>query len=299
MTHAFWTGQVQISLVSFGVNLVNATEPKSQIAMHEIDRKSGERIRHQNIAESDRPVDRSDIVKGFEYRKGKYVLLEPKELDKIRIPSKKTFEIKQFVEIQEIDPGYFEKPYFVTPQNEAQAGTFAVIRKALADTRKAGLGEIAFGGREHLVALMPAPDDSRGMMVYTLRYADELRAAAPVFAGIKSARIDSDQLDLAKELIRKNSRKFEPTKFEDDYEAALREVIEAKLHHKPLPQPAPQQAKVINLTEALRQSLAARQGTSASRSSRRKKIAAGSSRRQIKRRGPVLASSVAKRRKTA
>ncbi len=298
MARAIWSGQVQISLVSFGVNFVNATEPNSQIAMHEIDRKSGERIHHRNVTEGDRPIDRSDIVKGFEYRKGQYVLLEPSELEKIRIPGKKTLEIRQFVSIREIDLSYFEKPYFVAPQNEAQSATFTVIRKALADTGKAGLGEVAFGGREHLVALMPAPDDSPGMMAYTLRYAAELRNAATVFSGIKSTRIDSSQLDLAKELIRRNSRKFDPAKFQDDYEAALREAIQAKLHHKPLPLEAPQRGKVISLTDALRQSLAQKSAKSAGQTGRRNTAVSGSN-RHASRKKPILVSSGLKRRKTA
>jgi len=289
MARAYWSGQVQISLVSFGINLFKASEAKSQISLREIDRNSGETIHHQNITESQKAVDRSDIVKGFEYRKGQYVLLEPGELEKIRIPSRRTLEIKQFVAIREIDLAYFEKPYFVTPENEAQAGTFNVVRKALAETGKAGLGEIAFGGREHLVALMPAARDAPGMMAYTLRYAAELRDPAPVFAGIKGAKIDSEQLALAKELIQKNSRKFDPSRFQDDYEAALREVIEAKIHHKPLPKEAPRRGKVIALTDALRQSLREKSAKASREKARRKAVAV--TKRQTKRGGPVLVAS--------
>src|SRR5215469_18555492 len=174
MARPYWSGQLQISLVSFGVRLYTAIESKSQISFHEIDRRTGERIRHQNVTEAEGPVERSDIVKGYEYSKGEYVMLEPKELEKVRIPTKRVIELRQFVDQDDIDFEYFEKPYFVTPEDEDQANTFHVVREALAETRKAGLGEVAFGGREHLVALMPAAGkDAKGMMAYTLRYADE------------------------------------------------------------------------------------------------------------------------------
>jgi DNA end-binding protein Ku len=248
---------VQISLVSFGVRLYTPTESKSQIAFHEIDRRTGGRIRHQNVTESEDPVGLSDIVKGYENSKGEYVVLEPKELKKLRIPTKRAIEIRQFVDCNDIDFAYFEKPYFMTPENDEQAKTFNVVREALAEMKKAGLGEVAFGGRKHLVALMPANGkDSLGMMAYTLRYAEELRDGSSLFSKIIASKIDRAQLQLAKQLIERNSARFDPKKYKDDYEAALREVIEAKLQHKPLPrEAAPYRAKVINLTKALRRSL--------------------------------------------
>jgi DNA end-binding protein Ku len=257
MARPYWSGQVQISLVSFGVRLYTATESKSQIAFHEIDRRTGERIRHQNVTAGEGPVDRSDIVKGYEYRRGEYIALEPKELERVRIPTKRAIEIRQFVDQGDIDFEYFEKPYFVTPADEDQSKTFNVVRQALAETKKAGLGEVAFAGREHLVALMPAGGkDSKGMMAYLLRYAEELRDGGSLFSKIKGSKIDSDQLELAKELIHRNSARFDPKEYKDDYEAALRELIDAKLQHKRLPpEPAPHRAKVINLTDALRRSL--------------------------------------------
>lgn len=139
MARPYWSGQVQISLVSFGVKLFPATESTSQVPLREVSRNTGERIRHQNVTESEGPVERSDIVKGFEYSKDQYVLLEPKEIEKIRIPSKGNLAISQFVDVQEIDLSFFEKPYFVVPENEAQTGPFLVILKALLETRKAGL----------------------------------------------------------------------------------------------------------------------------------------------------------------
>jgi DNA end-binding protein Ku len=252
------------------------------------------------VSESEGPVDRSDIVKGYEYSKGEYVVLEPKELEKVRIPTKRTIEVRQFVDECDINFEYFEKPYFVMPDDEDEAKTFNVVREALADTKKAGLGEVVFGGREHLVALMPAAgSQSRGMMAYTLRYAEELRDGASLFSKIKASKIDRDQLQLAKELIQRNSAKFDPEKYKDDYETALRELIDAKMHHRPLPREgAPPKAKVINLTDALRRSLSEKTADNLSDGARRQS-AAKKHIRAAEGKGPRLVSSAGRRRRSA
>ena len=258
MPRPYWSGQIQISLVSFGVKLFPATEAKSEIRFHQLSRKSGERIKHQKVSDDEGPVENSDIVKGYEYRKGEYVTVEPEEIEHLRIPSRHTLEVTQFVDVDELDPEFFEKPYFVVPENDVQAEAFAVVRKALQTTKKVGLGKIAFGGREHLVAVS-APDDDKlaGMMAYTMRYAEELRDPAEYFGDIKKVAVDEDQLSLAKELIKRKAAKFVPEKFKDEYEAALREMVEAKVKHAPIPrdEPAPKSAKVINLMDALRKSV--------------------------------------------
>ncbi len=129
-------------------------------------------------------MENSDIVKGYEYRKGEYVRVEPDEIEHLRIPSRHMLEVTQFVDVDELDPEFFEKPYFVVPEDDVQAEAFAVVRRALQMTKKAGLGKIAFGGREHLVAVSaPADDKLAGMMAYTMRYAEELRDPAEYFRG--------------------------------------------------------------------------------------------------------------------
>jgi DNA end-binding protein Ku len=258
MPRPFWSGQIQISLVSFGIKLFPATEAKSEIRFHQLSRKSGERIKHQKVSDDEGPVEKSDIVKGYEYRKGEYVTVEPEEIEHLRIPSRHTLEVTQFVDEDELDPEFFEKPYFVVPENDVQAEAFAVVRKALQTTEKVGLGKIAFGGREHLVAISaPADDKLAGMMAYTMRYAEELRDPAEYFGDIKKVAVDEDQLSLAKELIKRKAAKFAPEKFKDEYETALREMVEAKVKHAPIPreEPAPKRAKVINLMDALRKSV--------------------------------------------
>jgi DNA end-binding protein Ku len=259
MARPFWSGHLQISLVSFGISLIPAAEAASEIRFHQIDRRTGERVRHQKVSsEDEEPVEKSDIVKGYEYSKGEYIQLEPAEIEDLRIASRHTIELEQFVPADEIDPAFYEKPYFVLPENSAQAEAFAVVREALEETKRVGLGKIALGGRERLVAVtLPNDTKLRGMMAYTLRFATELRSAAEYFKDIKGHKVDRDQLSLAKELIQRKSNAFEPDKFTDNYEAALRELIDAKLKHvTPLKsQDSEPRGRVINLMDALRRSV--------------------------------------------
>ena len=267
MPRPYWSGQIQISLVAFGVKLFVATEAKSDLHFHQIDRKSGERVKHQKVlasaidnpADDSAPVEKSAIVKGYEYSKGRYITLEPEEIAHLRVPSKHTMEILQFVDEAELPPEFFEKPYFVVPENDAQTEAFLTVRKALIDTKKIAISKIAFAGREHIVAIAPAGTEAHGgMMAYTMRYAAELRNPAEYFRDVKKHTIDSDSISLAKELIKRKTAKFDPTKFVDGYEVALKELVDAKLKHLPIPKdeaPAPTKGKVINLMDALRKSV--------------------------------------------
>jgi DNA end-binding protein Ku len=265
MARPYWTGNIQISLVSFGVSLYVATESKSQISFHQISRRTGERIRHQKVLESaaesneaTTAVEKDEIVKGYEYRKGQYVIIEPAELENLRVPSKHTIAVSQFVELGELNPEYVEKPYFVVPENDAQAEAFGVVRQALAKTGKAAIGKVAFAGRENIIAVTPAGNDDRGMMAYTLRFLNELRSKADYFRDIKPATIDHDSLELAETLIRKMSAKLDLGKFEDSYEVAVKALVEAKVNNLPVPideEPRRQPAKVVNLMDALRKSI--------------------------------------------
>jgi DNA end-binding protein Ku len=266
MARPYWSGQLQVSLVSFGVSLYVATESKSQISFHQVSRSSGERIRHQKVLESAAenrsetatPVEKDEIVKGYEYSKGQYVIIEPSELDNLRVPSKHVIAVSQFVDQCEINPEYIEKPYFVVPENDAQGEAFGVVRQALVNTGKLAIGKIAFSGREHIVAIAPAGANDRGMMAYTLRYQNELRDRRDYFRDIKETEINDDSLDLAESLIKKRSAKFDLSKFEDGYEVAIKELVDAKIKHLPIPKdeaPKARPGNVVNLMDALRKSL--------------------------------------------
>src|ERR1017187_3657176 len=158
----YWSGNIQISLVSFGVSLYVATESKSQFSFHQISRSTGERIRHQKVLESaaesreaTTAVESDEIVKGYEYSKGQYVIIEPSELDNLRIPSKHTIAVSQFVDVSDLSPEYVEKPYFVPPEKDMQTEPFTVVRHALVNIRKAAVGKVSFSGRENIIAVVP------------------------------------------------------------------------------------------------------------------------------------------------
>jgi len=271
--------------VLFWGKQILVTEAKSEICFHQISRKTGERVRHQKVlasaledapGEAADPVEKDEIVKGYEYRKGEYVMIEPKELEELRVPSKHTVQVTQFVGLDELDPEYLEKPYFVVPEDDVQAEAFAVVRKALQKTKKAALGQIAFSGREHVIAIAADDDDKLGgMMAYTMRYQEELRDPAEYFKEIKKVAVNGDSLELAMELIKRKAAKFDPSKFKDGYEAAVKELVEAKIRHAPVPKDevaAPRRGQVINLMDALRKSVGG--GEAAAAASGKKKPAA-------------------------
>ena len=268
MARPYWSGQIQISLVSFGVKLFVATEAKSEIRFHQISRSTGERVRHQKVlssaleenpGEAANPVGNDEIVKGYEYRKGEYVLIEPKELQDLRVPSRHTISVTQFVDLHEVGPEYLEKPYFLVPEDDVQAEAFAVVRSALKQTKKAALGKIAFGGREHIFAITAADDDELGgMMGYSMRYQEELRSPVEYFKDIKKIAVNQESLDLAMELIKRKAALFKPSEFKDGYEAAVRQLVEAKVQNLPAPAEEaslPSRGQVVNLMDALRKSV--------------------------------------------
>jgi DNA end-binding protein Ku len=267
MARPYWSGRIQVSLVSFGVQLFVATESKSQISFHQISRSTGERIRHQKVLQSavdsdnevaGAAVGKDEIVKGYEYRKGEYILIEPSELENLKVPSKHTIDVSQFVTMEELRPEYIEKPYFVLPENEGQAEAFAVIRKALQKSGKVAIGKVSFAGRENIIAIRPAGDEAHGgMMAYTLRYSNELRDEKDYFRDLKEVEINEESLELAETLIAKKSTRLDLSKFEDGYEVAVKELIEAKVNKMPVPtdETAEPKGKVVNLMDALRKSL--------------------------------------------
>jgi len=268
----YWSGQLRVSLVAFGVQLFPATSASSEVSFHQIDRKTHQRIHHLNVVNGDHPVDNADIVKGYEFSKGKYVIVEPDEIKNLRLETQKTISVAQFIDSKDLPPYLFEKPYFVVPDQKGSADAFAVVREAMIQSDKVAIGEIAFAGREHLIAIAPHPDKKmRGLMAYTLRYAEELRKAKDYFGGIREQTIDKKQLELANQLIKSQSAPFKLEDFKDDYEAALRELINAKRNEKPLPVSEEKpKAKVVNLMDALRRSVDESKSKPASRHASRK-----------------------------
>jgi DNA end-binding protein Ku len=222
---AYWQGQIRLALVSIPVEIYTATKSGAQIAFHQIHEPSGQRVKYEKTAPGIGPVDADEIVKGFEIEKGEYVLLEQDEIDAVKLESKKTLELTQFVDASEIDVLYYEKPYFVVPADDLAEEAFIVLREALRRSKKVGLGQLAMRGREYVVSLKPC---GRGMVLETLRYADEVNKAQGYFRDIPDSEPDPELLDLASTLIDKKSGKFDPKDYHDRYVDALKDLIARK-----------------------------------------------------------------------
>lgn len=250
----YWTGAIRLSLVVLPVQIYSALNRAGDVRFHQVHKPSGKRIRHQNVVPGVGEVEREDIVKGYEYSKDKYVLLEPDELKELRLESSKTFSVVQFADRNEIDAIYFDDPFFVAPDGEAAQEPFAVIRDSLRAARKVGLGQIVVGGRERIAALQPC---GKGMLLETLRYAEDIKKASEFFSGVDAVAVDKDQLALAKQLIAQKSAPFDPDKFKDHYEDAVRDLIARRMKGKRVHIDAESKkgGEVIDFMEALRRSL--------------------------------------------
>jgi DNA end-binding protein Ku len=201
-------------------------------------------------------VKSADIVKGYEIDSDTYVTLDPDEIDAVKLESKKTIDLVKFVDAEEIDPRYFERPYFIAPADKHSGEGYVVIREALKKTGKAGLAQLTIGGREWLVAITALGD---GLLMEMLRYADELKEADQFFDEVPTGKPDKEMVDLAVELIERKAGKFTPEQFEDHYATALRELVQKKMKGQKIKAPheeaAPGGAKVIDLMAALRKSI--------------------------------------------
>lgn len=255
---AYWQGQIRLALVSIPVEIYPATKSGATIAFNQIHKPSGQRIKYEKVVPGIGPVDTDEIVKGFQYEKGEYVLLEPDEIEAVKLESKKTLELTQFVDADEIDVLYYEKPYFVVPADDLAEEAFIVLREALKRTRKVGLGQLALRGREYIVSLKPC---GRGLVLETLRYADEVQKAQSYFREIPDDKPEPELLDLAETLIAKKSSKFEPDVFHDRYIDALHDLIERKKKAKggkvimDKDDDRPKGGNVVDLMAALKKSL--------------------------------------------
>ena len=255
-----WRGQIRLALVSIPVEIYSATRSGASIQFHQVHEPSGKRIKYEKVVPGIGPVDRDEIVKGFEVSKGHYVLLDPEEIESVKLESRKTLDLVQFVDIAAIDPMYFEKPYYVVPADDLAEEAFVVVREALRQARKVGVGQLAMRGQEYVVALKPC---GKGMLLETLRYADEVNKAASFFREIGDHKPDEDLLDLASTLIEKKTGEFDPKEFHNRYVDALKDLIaekQRKKGEKVIQDPdaeggPPKGSNVIDLMAALKKSL--------------------------------------------
>ena len=253
---AYWKGQIRLALVSIPVEIFSATKSGAQIAFNQIHEPTGKRIKYEKVVPGIGPVDPEEIVRGYQYEKGSYVVVSDEELEAVKLESKKTLELVQFVDYDEVDVLYFEKPYFVVPADDLAEEAFIVLREALRQTRKMGIGQLALRGREYLVSVKPC---GRGIVLETLRYADEVNKARDYFRDIGDAKPDEELLDLAETLIDRKTAEFDPSKFHDRYIEGLHDLIERKQKGQTIradeDQAPARGGNVIDLMAALKRSI--------------------------------------------
>ncbi|WP_338721254.1 Ku protein [Devosia sp. XK-2] len=259
-TRPIWKGQLRLSLVSIPVELFSAARRSAKPGFRQIHEPTGKPIHYEKVVAGVGPVDKDEIIKGFEYEKGDYVLLTDEEIDAVKLETRKTLELTQFVGACEIDPIYYDKTYFVVPSDELAEDAFRVIRDALRKTEKVGLGQLSMRGKEYLAAIKPS---GTGLMLETLHYEEEIRKADPFFSQISGKKAEAELLEVATALIEKKTAPFDGGAFKDHYQNALRGLIKRKLKSKGRKITAseeeaaerPSGENVVDLMAALKQSL--------------------------------------------
>ena len=269
---ANWKGFLKVAQLTCQVGLFTAASTSERIAFHTLNRQTGNRVRRVFVdQESGEPVESEDQAKGYEVGQGEYVVLEPDEVAAAVPESDKTLNVEAFIACPDIDGVYFDRPYYLAPANPVAGEAFAVIREAMRKQQVAALARtVLFRRVRNLLIRAHGP----GLVANTLNFDYEVRPAKEAFAGIPEIRIEGEMLDLAKHIIKTKLGRFDPRKFDDRYEAALAELVRAKLEGKPLParKPSPA-AKPLDLMEALRQSARQQRGDGGRASSGTKRAA--------------------------
>ena len=251
----FWKGYLRLALVNIPIRLVSAERAEAEVHFHQVDRQSRQRIKYIKVAPGRGEVKKDDIVMAYEVEPGNYVFMEDADLDALKLSTRHTVELTQFVDHDEIDPLYFERPYYVLPDGDVAEEGYSVIRDALKKAKKIGIGQLTLRGRENLVALYPG---GNGLVLDTLRYESELKDADDVFAGIGGAKVSADMEEMAGELIAKKSERFDASRFKNHYSEALKELVARKVSKGegvPVENEESEGGKVIDFMDALKRSL--------------------------------------------
>jgi DNA end-binding protein Ku len=255
---AYWKGSLKLSLVSCPVRLYPASTSVDKTRFHLINKETGNRLKQQMVdSETGDVVESDQKGRGYELKKGEYVEIEKDELEAVQIESNHTIDIDSFVPRDEIDKRYLNHPYYIAPDGKAGADAFAVIRDAMKDQERVALARIVLTNREHVIAIEPL---GKGLLGTTLRYPYELRDEAAYFDDIKNPRISKDMIELASHILDTKAAHFDPSKFKDEYENALKTLVRRKAAGKPVRIEArgEKTGNVINLMDALKQSLKGR-----------------------------------------
>jgi DNA end-binding protein Ku len=249
-----WQGHLRLSLVTCPVALYTATSAGGDVHFHLLNPKTNNRIKMITTDPDTGPIDRSDLVKGYEVEKGQYILMTDEEIRSVKLESTKTIDIERFVPAAEIDRIYWDSPYYLAPDGKLAQEAFGVIREAMEKSGQIALGRIVLSTRERLLALEPR---GKGILATSLRTADEVRKADDIFGGISEAKPDAGMIAIAEKIIEQREGPFDPSQFVDRYEEALKALIADKQKgHKPVAAEEPADTNVVDLMAALRASLA-------------------------------------------
>ena len=252
-TRPTWQGYLRLSLVSCPVALYTATSRTGEVHFNMLSKKTHNRIRMIPTDPEEGPIDRSDIVKGYEIEKGRYVVVTDEEIKNVRLETTRSLDIERFVDEADIDRVYWNDPYYLTPDGDMAVEAFAVIREAMKKAKKVALGRLVMHQRERLLALEP---QAKGILAYTLRNKREVRPASDYFSDIKAVKPPAQMVEIAGKIIDQLEGPFDPSQFNDRYEDALRELIREKEKGHTITAPEePKEAEVIDLMEALKRSL--------------------------------------------
>lgn len=257
-----WQGHLRLSLVTCPVALYPATDRKSEVHFHLINPRTNNRIRMVATDPETGPVDRQDLVRGYEVAKDEYVLLSDDDLESVKLESRKTIDIERFAPADEIDRIYWDEPYYLAPDGKIAEETFEVIREAMARSRQIALGRVVLASRERLLGIEPRDG---GMLATTLRAASEVRQPDEIFADVGGEKPDAQMIEMAGKIIDQLAGPFDPSKFVDRYEKALKALVDEKARgHRPVAAREPEDTNVVDLMTALRRSLDARRPPAAS-----------------------------------
>ena len=287
----FWKGHLRLALVSIPIRLVTAEKTEAEIHFHQVDRQSKKRIKYIKVVPGKGEIKKENIATAYEAEPGNYVFMDDADLDNLKLKSRQVVELTQFVNADEIDPLYFERPYYVLPDGETSEEGYRVIRDALKLSKKVGIGQLTLRGKENLVALFPG---GKGLVLDTLRYESELKDADEAFSAVKNTPAREDMMEMAADLIRRRTESFDPSRYKNHYAEALRKLVDSKLSKGQIvavedtDEPS---GKVIDFMDALKRSVAG--GGSEKTASKPK----GSARKSVG--GPPSKSSKSNNKKSA
>jgi DNA end-binding protein Ku len=251
---ASWTGYLRLSLVTIPVRLYNAVSSTNRVSLNQLHKGCSLRLRQQMVCPEHGKVEKEEIAKGYEFEKDRYVVIDEADLEKIRLETTKTIELLQFVDAKQVDPIFLDTPYYVAPDGPVAEEGFRILREAMRQANKVAVGRVVISNKEHVVAIQAL---DKGLILNTLRYTEEIRNPAAYFEDIKNGDVEKSQLALAHQLVTSLTGSFEPSSFKDRYQESLLEVIKSKVAgSEPVVSRKVEMGKVVNLMDALKQSLA-------------------------------------------